>query len=67
MVHATRRQFITLLGGAAAATVEHPSLAARLGNIAGKPIELVGRAFPDFTGPGAVHQLPQQLQAIWPR
>jgi uncharacterized membrane protein len=21
----------------------------------------------DVTGPGAVHQLPQQLQAIWPR
>jgi hypothetical protein len=29
---------------AAAATLEHPSLAARLGNIAGKPIELMGRA-----------------------
>ena len=32
---------------AAAATLEHPSLAARLGNIAGKPIELVGRALPE--------------------
>src|SRR5262249_61866165 len=31
---------------AAAATLEHPGLAARLGNIAGKPIELVGRALP---------------------
>ena len=30
----------------AAATLEHPGLAARLGNIAGKPIELVGRALP---------------------
>jgi hypothetical protein len=28
---------------AAAATLEHPGLAARFGNIAGKPIELVGR------------------------
>jgi len=26
---------------------EHPGLAARLGNIAGKPIELVGRALPE--------------------
>jgi hypothetical protein len=32
---------------AAAATLEHLSLAARLGNIAGKPIELVGRALPE--------------------
>jgi hypothetical protein len=32
---------------AAAATLEHPGLAARLGNIAGKPIELVGRALPE--------------------
>jgi hypothetical protein len=32
---------------AAAATLEHPSLASRLGNIAGKPIELVGRALPE--------------------
>src|SRR5512133_4393717 len=31
---------------AAVATLEHPGLAARLGNIAGKPIELVGRALP---------------------
>jgi len=31
----------------AAATLEHPGLAARLGNIAGKPIELVGRALPE--------------------
>src|SRR5262249_43187605 len=31
---------------AAAATLEHPGLAARLGNIAGKPIELVCRALP---------------------
>jgi hypothetical protein len=34
---------------AAAATLEHPGLAARLGNIAGKPIELVGRALPEAT------------------
>ena len=33
----------------AAATLEHPGLAARLGNIAGKPIELVGRALPEAT------------------
>jgi len=32
---------------AAAATLEHPGLAARLGNIAGKPIELLGRALPE--------------------
>jgi hypothetical protein len=32
---------------AAVATLEHPGLAARLGNIAGKPIELVGRALPE--------------------
>src|SRR5512132_1397753 len=32
---------------AAVATLEHPALAARLGNIAGKPIELVGRALPE--------------------
>jgi EcsC protein family len=32
---------------AAATTLEHPGLAARLGNIAGKPIELVGRALPE--------------------
>ena len=31
----------------AAATLEHPSLASRLGNTAGKPIELVGRALPE--------------------
>jgi hypothetical protein len=31
----------------AAATLEHPGLAARLGNIAGKPIELMGRALPE--------------------
>ena len=32
---------------AAAATLERPGLAARLGNIAGKPIELVSRAVPE--------------------
>jgi hypothetical protein len=32
---------------AAVATLEHPSLAARLGEIAGKPIELLGRALPE--------------------
>jgi hypothetical protein len=32
---------------AAVATLEHPALAARLGNIAGKPLELVGRALPE--------------------
>ncbi len=31
---------------AAVATLEHPGLAARLGEIAGKPIELLGRALP---------------------
>jgi hypothetical protein len=32
---------------AAVATLEHPSLAARLGEIAGRPIELLGRALPE--------------------
>jgi hypothetical protein len=32
---------------AAVATLEHPSLVARLGEIAGKPIELLGRALPE--------------------
>jgi hypothetical protein len=32
---------------AAVATLEHPGLAARLGEIAGKPIELLGRALPE--------------------
>jgi hypothetical protein len=32
---------------ASAATLEHPSVAARLGNIAGKPIELLGRTLPE--------------------
>jgi hypothetical protein len=32
---------------AALAMLEHPSLVARLGEIAGKPIELLGRALPE--------------------
>jgi hypothetical protein len=32
---------------AAMATLEHPGLASRLGEIAGKPIELLGRALPE--------------------
>jgi hypothetical protein len=32
---------------AAVATLEHPGLAARLGEIAGKPIELVGNTLPE--------------------
>jgi hypothetical protein len=32
----------------AVATLEHPRLAARLGEIAGKPIELFNRALPDL-------------------
>src|SRR5215208_5144638 len=31
----------------AVATLEHPGLAARLGEIAGRPIELVGRPLPE--------------------
>ena len=31
----------------AVAALEHPGLAARLAEIAGKPIELVGRALPE--------------------
>jgi hypothetical protein len=45
MVRMTEEDFNALR--AAAATLEHPGLAARLGNIAGKPIELVGRALPE--------------------
>jgi hypothetical protein len=46
MVLMTEEDFNALR--AAAATLEHPGgLAARLGNIASKPIELVGRALPE--------------------
>jgi hypothetical protein len=31
----------------AVATLEHPGLVARLGEIAGKPVELLGRALPE--------------------
>jgi hypothetical protein len=48
---------------AAAATLEHPSLAARLGNIAGKPIELVGRALPEPASKAVSAATTKALQA----
>src|SRR5262250_2488181 len=44
MVRMTQEELDALM--AAAATLEYPGLAVRLGNIAGKPFELVGRALP---------------------
>src|SRR5215472_3975183 len=48
---------------AAAATLEHPGLAARLGNIAGKPIELVGRALPEATSKAVAAATTKALEA----
>ena len=48
---------------AAAATLEHPGLAARLGNIAGKPIELVGRALPEEASKALVAAITKALEA----
>src|SRR5215813_12206482 len=45
MVRMTQEDLDALM--AAAATLEYPGLAARLGNIAGKPIELVSRTLPE--------------------
>jgi EcsC protein family len=46
---------------AAAATLEHPGLAARLGDIAGKPIELAGRALPDVASKAVAAATTQAL------
>src|SRR5262245_23302662 len=48
---------------AAAATLEHPGLAARLGNIAGKPIELVGRALPEAASKAVAAATTKALEA----
>jgi hypothetical protein len=48
---------------AAAAMLEHPGLAARLGNIAGKPIELVGRALPEAGSKAVAAATTQALHA----
>jgi len=48
---------------AAAVTLEHPSLAARLGNIAGKPIELVGRALPEAVSKAVATATNKALEA----
>jgi hypothetical protein len=48
---------------AAAATLEHPSLAARLGNIAGKPIELVGWALPEAASKAVAAATTRALEA----
>jgi hypothetical protein len=48
---------------AAAATLEHPGLAARLGNIAGKPIELVGGALPEAASKGVAAATTKALEA----
>src|SRR5215813_6135777 len=48
---------------AAAATLEHPALAARLGNIAGKPIELVGRALPEAASEAVAAATTKALEA----
>src|SRR5262245_45712364 len=48
---------------AAAATLEHPGLAARLGNIAGKPIELVGRVLPEAASKAVAAATTKALEA----
>jgi hypothetical protein len=48
---------------AAAATLEHPGLAARLGNIAGKPIELAARALPEAASKAVAAATTQALHA----
>jgi len=51
---------------AAAATLEHPGLAARLGNIAGKPIELVGRALPEATSKAVAAATTKSTRSVRP-
>jgi hypothetical protein len=48
---------------AAAVTLEHPGLAARLGNIAGKPIELVGRGLPEAASKAVAAATTKALEA----
>jgi EcsC protein family len=47
----------------AVATLEHPSLAARLGEIAGKPIELLGRALPETASTAITEATTKALDA----
>jgi EcsC protein family len=61
MVRMTEEDFNALR--AAAATLEHPSLAARLGNIAGKPIELLGRALPEAASKAVAAATTKALEA----
>src|SRR6516164_642494 len=49
--------------GAAVATLEHPGLVARLSNIAGKPIELVGRALPEAASKAVAVATTKALEA----
>ena len=48
---------------AAVATLEHQGLAARLGEIAGKPIELLGRALPEVASKGIAAATTKALNA----
>jgi hypothetical protein len=48
---------------AATATLEHPDLAARLGNLAGKPIELSGRALPEAASKAVAAATTKALEA----
>ncbi len=48
---------------AAVAALEHPGLAARLGNIAGKPIELLGRALPEAASRAVTAAAAKALEA----
>src|SRR5262249_61502259 len=61
MVRMTQEDLDALM--AAAATLEYPGLAARLGNIAGKPIELVGRALPEAASKAGAAAPTQALEA----
>ncbi len=49
----------------AAATLEHPGLAARLGNIAGKPIELLGRTLPQAASKAIASAATKALEAAF--
>src|SRR5262252_753413 len=61
MVRMTQEDLDALM--AAAATLEYPGLAARLGNIAGKPIELVGRALPEAASKAVAAATTKALEA----
>ena len=50
---------------AAVQTLEHPGLAVRLAKIAGKPIELVGRALPVTASKQLLQPRPKRLTPPW--